>query len=165
MDISANLNDAIPFCQHAGYGDLNMPFALRWFNFLFAIIGTTFAASLLSSIADLKNEVKSLRTLYVWQNREVSVQLIADMDADDTDADSESNEEKKVDQYEFLIASLITLGKVEREDVTTIMDKFRKLAGEDQVICKADIEEHNKKIHEDGNLDVDSYWKIQAESE
>lgn len=35
----------------------------------------------------------------------------------------------KVDQYEFLVASLIALGKLTSEDVRPIMDKFRDLAG------------------------------------
>lgn len=119
-----------------GYGDLDMPFELRWFNAFFAIIGTTFAASLLSSLADLKSEMKSMRTLYVWENREVSLRLIADM---------ESVGDNQLDEYEFLLASLITLGKIEREDVTKIMNKFQQLAGEDHVIDHADIEAHIKR--------------------
>jgi len=118
-----------------GYGDLSMPFDLRWFNFLFAILGTTFAASLLSSLADLTVKLRDMRTLYVWKNREVSMQLIADMEVDG---------DTQLDEHEFLIGSLITLGKLDREDVEKIMDKFRHLAGDDQFINEADIEARRK---------------------
>ena len=36
--------------------------------------------------------------------------------------------DNKVDQYEFVIASLLNLGKVTSEDIKPIMNKFRKLA-------------------------------------
>jgi hypothetical protein len=118
-----------------GYGDLNMPLNLRYFNVFFAIIGTAFAASLLGSLADLKNQMDNMRRLYVWKNREVSMRLIADMEGDN---------DGQLDEYEFLLGSLITLQKIKREDVKEIMDRFRELAGEDQVITEADIENHNR---------------------
>ncbi|CAJ1953905.1 unnamed protein product [Cylindrotheca closterium] len=120
-----------------GYGDLDMPFDLRWFNFLFAIIGTTFAASILGSLAELDSKLKNMRTLYIWQNREVSMQLINDMEGDG---------DKQLDEYEFLIGSLLTLELVQREDVEKIMDKFRDLAGMDQVIDTRDIEQHQRQL-------------------
>lgn len=110
-----------------------MPNNLRWFNLLFTVIGTAFAASLLGSLADLKNEIENIRKFYVWKNREVSMRLIADMEGDD---------DGQLDAYEFLIGSLITLDKIQREDVRVIMDKFRELAGEDEVITEEDIENH-----------------------
>lgn len=34
-----------------------------------------------------------------------------------------------LDQYEFLVGSLLTLGKLTSEDIKPIMDKYRELAG------------------------------------
>lgn len=34
-----------------------------------------------------------------------------------------------VDQYEFLVGSLLTLRKITSEDIKPIMDKYRELAG------------------------------------
>jgi hypothetical protein len=114
-----------------------MPLNLRWFNVFFAIIGTAYAASLLGSLADLKKEMDNIRRFYVWKNREVSMRLIADMEGDN---------DGQLDEYEFLLGSLITLRKIKREDVKEIMDKFRELAGEDQVITEHDIENHNRAL-------------------
>jgi hypothetical protein len=36
----------------------------------------------------------------------------------------------KLDQYEFLVASLLSLEKIKADDVTPIMEKFKALAGE-----------------------------------
>eukprot|EP00980_Cylindrotheca_fusiformis_P031674 scaffold26773_cov117-Cylindrotheca_fusiformis.AAC.1 len=90
-----------------GYGDLNMPYSLRWFNIFYTIIGTTFAANLLGNLADLKNEIQNIRRFYVWKNREVSMRLIEDMNGDD---------DGHLDAYEFLIGSLITLEKIQKDD-------------------------------------------------
>lgn len=42
--------------------------------------------------------------------------------------------EDAVDQYEFAVASLLTLGLVSHDDLAPIMDKFRELAGADGYI-------------------------------
>jgi len=138
-----------------GYGDLDMAFDLRWFNFLFAIIGTTFAASILGSLADLRSNLRNRRRLYVWKNREVSMQLIADMEADG---------DNQLDEYEFLIGSLVTLEKLNREDVEEIMSKFRELAGEDQVINQEDIEIRQIKLHISKD-DIERYNSNQREGD
>ena len=117
-----------------GYGDLDMPFNLRWFNLFFTIIGTTFAAAILGSLASLKESVGDMRRYNAWKNREVSTRLIADMEGDG---------DNEIDEYEFLVGSLITLEKITKEDVKEIMDKFRELAGDDQRITHEDIERHN----------------------
>ena len=36
----------------------------------------------------------------------------------------------KVDEYEFLVSSLVLLGKVSSDDIRPIMHKFRSIAGE-----------------------------------
>lgn len=65
------------------------------------------------------------------------MQLIADMEGD---------RDNKLDEYEYLIGSLITLEKLKREDVKEIMDKFRELSGDDHVIDVTDIEDHHRQL-------------------
>eukprot|EP00526_Cylindrotheca_closterium_P013391 CAMPEP_0113651462 /NCGR_PEP_ID=MMETSP0017_2-20120614/27424_1 /TAXON_ID=2856 /ORGANISM="Cylindrotheca closterium" /LENGTH=522 /DNA_ID=CAMNT_0000564121 /DNA_START=67 /DNA_END=1635 /DNA_ORIENTATION=- /assembly_acc=CAM_ASM_000147 len=137
-----------------GYGDLDMPFDLRWFNFFFAIVGTTFAASILSSLSDLKTNMKEMRRLYVWKHQEVSMQLIADMEGDG---------DNSLDEYEFLIGSLLTLEKIQPEDVEEIMDKFRALAGADGIIDQKDVEDHHAKLSTLSKSDIERYNAQQRE--
>lgn len=35
----------------------------------------------------------------------------------------------KIDQYEFVVASLLSLNKISSDDITPIVDKFKALAG------------------------------------
>ena len=45
-----------------------------------------------------------------------------------------------VDEYEFVIASLLSLSKITSDDITPIMKKFRAMAGPDFVISIEDME-------------------------
>ena len=65
------------------------------------------------------------------------MQLINDMEGDG---------DQQLDEYEFLIGSLLSLELIQREDVEKIMDKFRDLAGIDQVIDTRDIESHQRQL-------------------
>jgi hypothetical protein len=47
----------------------------------------------------------------------------------------------KLDQYEFVLASLLLLNKVEKGDIEQIMDKFRELAGDKGFIEVTDKDE------------------------
>ena len=102
----------------------------------FTIIGSTFAASTLGSLASLKRDLANMRKFHAWKNREVSTRLIADMEDDGGDND-------EIDEYGFLVGSLITLDKISKDDVKEIMDRFRELAGGSLRITKYDIERHN----------------------
>ena len=57
----------------------------------------------------------------------------------------------KVDQYEFLLASLVQLGKISSEDVIPIMDKYRTLVGDDGYIAVNDtlraVEATNEEVN------------------
>lgn len=133
---------AIQTTTTIGYGDLTAPSDLKWFNILFAVIGTAFAAKLLKSLADLDGDLDDMRRFYDWNQMELSVGLIDSM---------ESNGDGNIDEYEFLVASLIALNKVKKEDITEIMDKFREVAacGDDhQNITKEDIELNNRERYE-----------------
>jgi vesicle coat complex subunit len=69
----------------------------------------------LGKLASLKQELEETRRLYAWQRRIVSKGMIMDMNLNDD----------IVDQYEFVISSLFSLGKISSEDVAPIMDRFR----------------------------------------
>ena len=60
-------------------------------------------------------------TKYAWDRREVCKGMLEDMQADEHD--------DKIDQYEFVVASLLSLNKISSDDIKPIMDKFKALAG------------------------------------
>jgi hypothetical protein len=112
-----------------------MPENLKFFNLFFTIIGTTFLATILGALSSLQDDIANMRRLHSWQHREVSKRLIGDM---------EGNNDGKVDEYEFLVASLIQLQKISSDDVAKIMEKFKDLAGEDDLIGDNDIDHYNE---------------------
>ena len=118
-----------------GYGDLDMPESLRWFNIFFTLLGTAFLANILGSVANLKTELLEHRRLAAWKRREVSKRLIQDMEGDD---------DGKITEFEFLVASLVTLNKVSSNDISEIMTKFKELAGDDHYITQEDIEKSHE---------------------
>lgn len=123
-----------------GYGDLDMPENLRYFNMFYTLIGTAFLANILGSVANLKTELADHRRLGDWREREVSANFIESMDGDN---------DGRISEYEFLVSSLITLKKVSMNDVNEIMIKFRELARGDEYITKRDIEIHIEEHYEE----------------
>jgi hypothetical protein len=113
-----------------------MPFDLRWFNIFFTTLGTAFVGSVFGGIASLKNDIHDLRRYYAWKRREVSKRLIEDMKGPDSD--------NQLDQFEFMVGSLLMLNKIENSDVEQIMDKFREMAGDKGYIIYADAVEEGK---------------------
>ena len=80
------------------------------------------------------------------------------------------DENGTVDQYEFVLSSLILLGKVDIHDIKPIMSKFRKLAGEEDVIRMGEMwkisaetfdNDETHDIDEDGNLLRDPSTPVQ----
>ena len=106
-----------------------MPFEFRWFQVLFLTVGTYFVGGALGKLASLKQEFDATRRFYAWQRRVVSRGMIMDL---------EGNDDGIVDQYEFIVSSLLQLGKVSSDDVIPIMDRFRSLAGEKGYIQVSD---------------------------
>lgn len=104
-----------------GYGDLSQPFGLRWFKIFYLILSTYSVGNCLGKLSALKAELSHVRRHHAWERRKVTRRYIEETQAYEHD--------DKVDQYEFLVASLLTLGKLTSEDVTEVMDKFRELAG------------------------------------
>jgi hypothetical protein len=100
-----------------GYGDLNQPFSMRWFQIFYLILSTYFVGSTLGGLASLQTEIEEVRRKTAWGRRENSRSLIDEMQPEDNN--------DKIDQYEFLVASLCQLGKISAGDVEPIMDKVR----------------------------------------
>ena len=90
------------------------------------MVGSVFAGT-----ANLKSELNAIRRLYAWKRREVSKRLIEDMKGG-------NSMDNKIDQYEFMVGSLLTLNKIQPSDVSQIMDQFRELAGEKGYIMYSD---------------------------
>lgn len=77
------------------------------------------------------SEIADRRNYFAWRRREVSKHMIKELQINDD----------KLDQYEFMVASLLLLNKIEQSDVDQIMDKFRELAGDKQYVCVEEEEE------------------------
>lgn len=109
----------------------------------------------LGRLGSLANEIANARSWHAWQNHEVSKGRLSLVERKRLYAvlqgqankqlgcfvalgmihDFNSDEfEDSVDQYEFAIASLLLLGKITKDDLHPIMDKFRALAGPKGVI-------------------------------
>ena len=108
-----------------------MSFEMRWFQIFYLIISTYFVGNALGKLGGLNEDLKELRRQHAWQRREVSKGMIEDMQASENDG--------KIDQFEFLVASLLSLGKVTSDDVTPIMNKFRDLSGDLGFIMTCDF--------------------------
>jgi hypothetical protein len=93
---------------------------LRWFQIFYLLLSTYSAGDALGRIAALPDKITRVRAEYAWERREVSKGMIEDWQAADHD--------DKIDQYEFMVASLLVLGKIDSDDVKLVMDKFRALA-------------------------------------
>lgn len=103
-----------------GYGDMTMSASMKAFQVLYLCLGTFFVGNTLGKLATLKQDMDGLCRQHAWEEREVSKEMIR--------ADQGSIHDSRVDQYEFVVASLLNLGKVSPSDITPIMNKFRKLA-------------------------------------
>lgn len=55
-------------------------------------MGTTFFAALLGALGRLKDDLESIKAFYAWNNREVSMSLINELEADG---------DGKINEYEF----------------------------------------------------------------
>jgi hypothetical protein len=132
---------AIQTSTTIGYGDLAMPFEMRWFQIFFLTLSTYFAGNALGRLGGLGEEITQARRHHAWERREVSKGLLHDFRTDD--------EDDSIDQYEFAIASLLILGTISADDLVPIMDRFRKLSGptgyiDMEAVGAVDESEHKK---------------------
>lgn len=87
-------------------------------------------AKTLGILASIDDDVNAMRRLAAWERRDVSQAMIIEIDAD---GDGE------IDEYEYVVASLVQLRKVDMDDVASIMHKFRKLSkGKDKIVHNVD---------------------------
>jgi len=108
-----------------------MPFDMRWFQIFYLAFSTVFVGHVFGQLASLRGELKKVKQEYVWKRREVNKRMIEEFQSYEHD--------EKVDQYEFVVASLLLLDKVSSSDIEPIMDKFRELAGRKGFITMSDI--------------------------
>mmetsp|Transcript_26017 Transcript_26017/g.54751 ORF Transcript_26017/g.54751 Transcript_26017/m.54751 type:complete len:481 (-) Transcript_26017:186-1628(-) len=113
-----------------GYGDLDMPVNLRWFNILFAFFGTAFVGGVFGSLAGLKEEIQDHKNYTAWKRRELSKMMVYELQIND----------EILDQNEFVLGSLLVLQKVKTDDIVHVMDKFRELAGDKEYISINDMD-------------------------
>ena len=119
-----------------GYGDLQMPFHMRWFQIFYLTLSTYFVGSALGKLGDLRSELEDLKRYYVWENRKVTRRFIEEMQAYEHDG--------RVDQFEFLVGSLLVLNKISSDDITPIMNRYRSLAGDRGFITMGEDTEEDK---------------------
>lgn len=82
---------------------------MRWFNILYLILSTYFVGQALGGLVSLRSELEEVRIKTAWGRREVSRGLIEEMQPDDNNG--------SIDQYEFLVASLLQLQTISSADI------------------------------------------------
>jgi hypothetical protein len=127
---------------------LKQPFGLRWFEIFYLMFSTYLVGNSLGKLGSLKQELSEVRRRHAWDNRRVTRRFVDELQAYDHD--------DKADQYEFLVASLLSLGKISSTDIAPIMDKFRALAGDKGYIAADDVpDERIEEQSTDGNIEDD----------
>ena len=95
------------------------------------MLSTVLVGNAFGKIGSLKEELAEIHRQHAWDRRKVTKRWINEMQAYDNDG--------QVDQFEFLVSSLISLGKIGSDDIKPIMDKFRCLAGPKGFITQDDV--------------------------
>jgi hypothetical protein len=95
------------------------------------MFATYIVGNSLGKLGSLKQELSKIRRRHAWDRRRVTKRFIDELQSYDHD--------DKVDQYEFLVASLLSLGKIDSDDIRPIMNKFRDLAGDKGYISVEDV--------------------------
>ena len=110
---------------------MTQPDSLRYFKIFYLMISTAIVGNALGSLGALKEELRAVRARHAWDNRPITKRMIDEMQAYDHD--------DKVDQWEFLVSSLVSLGKLQSEDIRPVMEKFREHAGDKGYIAISDM--------------------------
>eukprot|EP00977_Amphora_coffeiformis_P013141 scaffold3400_cov169-Amphora_coffeaeformis.AAC.5 len=63
---------AIQTTTTIGYGDLNMPFELRWFQIVYLALSTYFASNALGRLGTLGVEAREAKRRYAWGRKGAS---------------------------------------------------------------------------------------------
>ena len=119
------------------------------------MLSTVLVGNALGKLGSLRSELAEVSREHAWSRRKVTKRLIDEMQAYDHD--------DKVDQYEFLVSSLITLGKISSDDIRPIMAKFKGMAGSkgyisiDDPVEEEKLHQDSQEIYEDAGVAYD--WR------
>lgn len=105
-----------------GYGEYahTMPKEMAWFQVVYLSFCTYLTGSALGKLGTLHSDLSQVRRYHAWHRRDVNKHVIKYI--------SSTEDPTRVDQFEFVISSLLEIGKIEANDITPIMDKYRELA-------------------------------------
>lgn len=103
-----------------GYGDYAMPDYMRPMQIFYLTLSTYFTGSALGRLSSLKEDLEKIRKYHAFERREVNKNMMHYL--------ASTDDPSRVDMYEFTIASLMNLEKVDYADIAPIMEKFRSLA-------------------------------------
>jgi len=110
---------AVVTSSSVGYGDLTTENqATRWFNSVYLLFAVGGFAVSLSKFGTVVIEIEAEKAVNDFVKRGVSEAMIEEMDADKSGS---------VDKAEFLRYMLITMGKVEEEDLDKVLGMFDTL--------------------------------------
>jgi len=110
---------AVVTSSSVGYGDLTIESQeTRWFNTVYMLFAVGGFAVSLSKFGTIIMEVEAERAINEFVTRGVSEAMIEEMDEDKSGS---------VDKAEFLRYMLITMGKVDPEDLDKILGMFEQL--------------------------------------
>lgn len=136
-------------CLTVGCGDIaEEPDGLRLFKVFYLLLSTYIVGSSFGRLGSLKEELSEMKQFHAWDTRPVTPRFIDEFQAYDHD--------DKVDQYEFVVASLVMLGKIDSDDIGPIMEKFKTLAGaKDYISVREDIVDETMGSPDSDNHDYD----------
>lgn len=97
-----------------------MPEYMRPMQIFYLTLGSFFTGAALGRLSTMKEDIEKIRRYHAFERREVNKNMMHFL--------ASTDDPSRVDMYEFTIASLMNLEKIDYSDVAPIMDKFRSLA-------------------------------------
>jgi hypothetical protein len=133
LTIMKGLYWAVQSTTTIGYGDVNDEFTAtvgqRTLNVFYLVLSTGFVAYALGKLSSLSGDLADARLRYTWGRRNVAKALISEIQGDGDD----------VNEYQFVVASLVQLNMVKTDDIKDIMDRFRVLSDGEETFSAADV--------------------------
>lgn len=97
-----------------------MPEYMRPMQIFYLTLSTYFTGNALGRLSSMKDDIEKIRRYHAFERREVNKNMMHFL--------ASTDDPSRVDQYEFVIASLMNLEKIDYDDIAPIMEKFRSLA-------------------------------------